>query len=461
MNIYFSDDELRKQAESMVSRLVVTGQEAVEGNKQGMRQDLYKKHLSADPIACRLPYAVVTKLVELIGWKRFELNNLMRFVGVDETSFVSIFRRSLVVEYKGRFTTAAKIERIGGAAKAAKVGIFEMKNDLKDFLKGKCAAQLLFKLVHGAMMDTPKDAMHAFIEEYVESLDEGLTRQKIREACGLRDKKAGEATPSMDAEDVQSPSTPAAAAAREMLSPISPATPAVAGDAVSPQLPPVDLKRSLSLDSQELFGDPDFTPEISLLISEIRGDNDASQLTGDFQGPSKISSGVSQPSTPLAEVSMHEMQKHVYPVAVRLLEKAAGDYVNIEQTQHFADAAQYDNWNWPVFVNSRSKRTDYFKRLADNGLFIKVDKRRIGTKSTTSTVIPRIKTKNNFNSICPSPLNLETVTKYPECWDIGSFRNYMNSNAEARKHNITVFSEYYTKAVKTLGEAGRGSHQRK
>ncbi len=43
MNIYFSDDELRKQAESMVSKMVVTGQEAVEGNTQGMRQDLYKK----------------------------------------------------------------------------------------------------------------------------------------------------------------------------------------------------------------------------------------------------------------------------------------------------------------------------------------------------------------------------------------------------------------------------------
>ena len=120
MNIYFSDDELRKQAESMVSRLVVTGQEAVEGNKQGMRQDLYKKHLSADPIACRLPYAVVTKLVELIGWKRFELNNLMKFVGVDETSFFSIFRRSLVVEYHGRLTTQAKIAKLGGAVEAGK-----------------------------------------------------------------------------------------------------------------------------------------------------------------------------------------------------------------------------------------------------------------------------------------------------------------------------------------------------
>lgn len=49
MNIYFSDDELRKQADSLIGRLVSTGQEAVETNK-GMREDLYKKHLSADPV---------------------------------------------------------------------------------------------------------------------------------------------------------------------------------------------------------------------------------------------------------------------------------------------------------------------------------------------------------------------------------------------------------------------------
>jgi len=67
----------------LCGKLVSTGQEAVETNR-GMREDLYKKHLSADPVPCRMPYAIVTKLVELMGWKRFELNKFLRFCGVDE-----------------------------------------------------------------------------------------------------------------------------------------------------------------------------------------------------------------------------------------------------------------------------------------------------------------------------------------------------------------------------------------
>lgn len=35
-------------------------------------------------VACRPPYAIDTKKVELTGWKRFEMNNLMRFSGVTE-----------------------------------------------------------------------------------------------------------------------------------------------------------------------------------------------------------------------------------------------------------------------------------------------------------------------------------------------------------------------------------------
>ena len=67
----------------LTNKLVVTGQEAVETSKS-MREDLYKKHMSADPVPCRLPYAIVTKLVELVGLKRFELNKVMRFTGVSE-----------------------------------------------------------------------------------------------------------------------------------------------------------------------------------------------------------------------------------------------------------------------------------------------------------------------------------------------------------------------------------------
>ena len=54
--VFYSDDEMRKQAEHLVNKLVMTCQEAVEGSRHGMRQDIYKKTASADPLAARLPY---------------------------------------------------------------------------------------------------------------------------------------------------------------------------------------------------------------------------------------------------------------------------------------------------------------------------------------------------------------------------------------------------------------------
>ena len=76
MNIYYSDEEMRKQAASLLGRLVVTGQESVQGSRRSMREDVYKKHMSADKLPERLPYAIDTHLVELRGWKRFEINQL-------------------------------------------------------------------------------------------------------------------------------------------------------------------------------------------------------------------------------------------------------------------------------------------------------------------------------------------------------------------------------------------------
>jgi hypothetical protein len=35
-------------------------------------------------VARRPPYAIETKKVELSGWKRFELDKLTRFVGIEE-----------------------------------------------------------------------------------------------------------------------------------------------------------------------------------------------------------------------------------------------------------------------------------------------------------------------------------------------------------------------------------------
>jgi len=49
MNVYYSDDELRKQCDTLVTARIHTGQEAVQSNKT-TREDLCKKHISADPV---------------------------------------------------------------------------------------------------------------------------------------------------------------------------------------------------------------------------------------------------------------------------------------------------------------------------------------------------------------------------------------------------------------------------
>ena len=50
--------EMRKQAANIVGKIVVTGHESVQGSRRPMREDIYKKHISADKVPERLPYAI-------------------------------------------------------------------------------------------------------------------------------------------------------------------------------------------------------------------------------------------------------------------------------------------------------------------------------------------------------------------------------------------------------------------
>jgi hypothetical protein len=100
--IWFNDEELRKQVEQLFGCIILTAQEAPETNRK-LREDLYKKTLSADGIAGRKPYGIVTRMLELVGWKRMEANRLMSFSGVRESNFQSILRRSFVWKPKARF----------------------------------------------------------------------------------------------------------------------------------------------------------------------------------------------------------------------------------------------------------------------------------------------------------------------------------------------------------------------
>ena len=182
-NIYYSDEEMRKQVDSLIGCVVVTGQESVEGSSKRMREDLYKKHVSADPLAARLPYAIVTKQIELNGWKRLELNSLIHFNGVNKTNFDSIFRRSLVIPHHAQFRDADYL-RAQGLTDTP--GIFVRDPSLKVFLRSGPAVAATLTLLRGFLYERSYadclDIMEAYV---VRGGDGGITRKSLLQACGL------------------------------------------------------------------------------------------------------------------------------------------------------------------------------------------------------------------------------------------------------------------------------------
>ncbi|CAE7651585.1 unnamed protein product, partial [Symbiodinium necroappetens] len=184
MNIYFIDEEMRKQAANLVGKIVVTGQESVQGSRRPMREDIYKKHISADKVPERLPYAIRTGLVELRGWKRFELNAYPKFAGVTEENINSIMRRTAVCRYKATFVDEARIK--GREVQAAASGIFPRDPTLKDFLRDKPACLVTLRCIWNYARGRTAAECRAVLENYVvHGGDRGLTAAAVRSSCGL------------------------------------------------------------------------------------------------------------------------------------------------------------------------------------------------------------------------------------------------------------------------------------
>ena len=74
--------EMRKQAANLVGKIVVTGQESVQGSRRPMREDIYKKHISADkgpPSASRLLYTL--RLWSSAAGRGSKLNSVPKLLG--------------------------------------------------------------------------------------------------------------------------------------------------------------------------------------------------------------------------------------------------------------------------------------------------------------------------------------------------------------------------------------------
>lgn len=88
---------------------MAVGQEAPGTNKR-LREDLYKKFMSAEGISGRKPYGLRTRMIECRGWKRLEANRMFEFMQVSKKDFNAILRRSFVFRILARFEDPRAIE---------------------------------------------------------------------------------------------------------------------------------------------------------------------------------------------------------------------------------------------------------------------------------------------------------------------------------------------------------------
>ena len=105
MSVFYTEDELRKQVELLLGGIIFTAQEKPETDKRLMH-DLLKKLATGEGLMSRLPYAVLTRMRSIIGWKRLEMNRMLQFTGVTESNFYSLFRRFGLVVFESRFFAA-------------------------------------------------------------------------------------------------------------------------------------------------------------------------------------------------------------------------------------------------------------------------------------------------------------------------------------------------------------------
>eukprot|EP00435_Cladocopium_sp_Y103_P038419 s1353_g10.t1 len=187
-NIWFNEDEMRKQVEQLNGCCILTGQET-PGTNRKLREDLFKKFASGDGIAGRKPYGFRTRMIRCIGWKRLEANKLLKFAGVSNKEFNTILRRAFVWKCKARFEDPDALAKT--YQDIDKDGIFPKDPDLGEFLISGPAIAAALQLQHAFEMKHDKEDCRNLIEQYVVwGGDQGLTEKCMREACSLPPREA-------------------------------------------------------------------------------------------------------------------------------------------------------------------------------------------------------------------------------------------------------------------------------
>jgi len=140
--------------------------------------------MSGDGIAGRKPYGIVTRMLNIVGMKRIELNRLLRFSNVTESNFPSVLRRSFVWKPQARFLDPLYLAN--HYPNHERDGVFKKNPRLKDFLASPQAAAAGLRLQHAFEMKFTRDECFNMIEAYAAlGGDGGLTERSMRIACGL------------------------------------------------------------------------------------------------------------------------------------------------------------------------------------------------------------------------------------------------------------------------------------
>ncbi|CAK0885110.1 unnamed protein product, partial [Prorocentrum cordatum] len=190
-NIFFQDEEMRKERPS--------------GQRSSMRQDLLKKFATADTIAGRLPYSILTKMYRIIGWKRMEVNQFFTFDNVNERNLESIVRRIAIIKMQSRFFDKLYVDKII-LADPSRYGIFARDPDAKDFMISGAAVAAGHKIQYAFEVENGPDACRDILVNYTKcGGDHGVTEKYVRIACHIKAADAAESAASAVAEGLVDP----------------------------------------------------------------------------------------------------------------------------------------------------------------------------------------------------------------------------------------------------------------
>lgn len=182
-NIWYNEEEIRKQIEQLNGCCILTGQET-PGTNRKLKEDLFKKFASGDGIAGRKPYGFKTRMIHCTGWKRLEANRMFTLSGVTKRDFNSIFRRAFVWQVKSRFEDPHVIEST--YPEISVDGIFPKDPNLAHFLVSGPAVAAALQIQHAFEAEHSRQQCEEMIENYVLwGGDGGLTEKTMRSACSL------------------------------------------------------------------------------------------------------------------------------------------------------------------------------------------------------------------------------------------------------------------------------------